>query len=65
MHVEFLVEEPSAEAALSNIVPKILRDVTFRIHPFQGKQDLLSKLLPRLKGYRGWLPDDWKIVVLV
>ena len=65
MHVEFLVEEPSAEAALFNIVPKILHDVTFRIHPFQGKQDLLSKLLPRLKGYRGWLPDDWKIVVLV
>ena len=65
MHVEFLVEEPSAEAALFNIVPKILHDVTFRIHPFQGKQDLLSKLLPRLKGYRGWLPEDWKIVVLV
>jgi hypothetical protein len=65
MHVEFLVEEPSGEAALSNIVPKILQDVTFRIHPFQGKQDLLSKLLPRLKGYKGWLPDDWKIVVLV
>jgi len=65
MHVEFLVEEPSAEAALFNIIPKILHDVTFRIHPFQGKQDLFSKLLPRLKGYRGWLPEDWKIVVLV
>ncbi len=65
MHVEFLVEEPSAEAALFNIVPKILQDVTFRIHPFQGKQDLLDKLLPRLKGYRGWLPKDWKIVVLI
>ena len=65
MHVEFLVEEPSSEAALFNIVPKILHDVTFRIHPFQGKQDLLNKLLPRLKGYKGWLPDDWKIVVLV
>jgi Domain of unknown function (DUF4276) len=65
MHVEFLVEEPSAEAALLNIVPKMLQDVTFRIHPFQGKQDLLNKLLPRLKGYRNWLPEDWKIVVLV
>jgi len=65
MHVEFLVEEPSAEATLLNIVPKMLQDVTFRIHPFQGKQDLLNKLLPRLKGYRNWLPEDWKIVVLV
>jgi hypothetical protein len=65
MHVEFLVEEPSAEAALFNIVPKILQDVPFRIHPFQGKRDLLGKLLPRLRGYRSWLPQDWKIVVLI
>jgi hypothetical protein len=65
MHVEFLVEEPSAEAALVNIVPKILQDITFRIHPFQGKQDLLNKLLPRLRGYKDWLPEDWKIVVLI
>jgi len=66
MHIEFLVEEPSAEAALFNIVPKILsRDVSFRIHPHQGKQDLLGKLLPRLRGYKNWLPEDWRIVVLV
>jgi len=66
MHIEFLVEEPSAEAALSNIVPKILsRDVSFRIHPHQGKQDLLGKLLQRLRGYKNWLPEDWRIVVLV
>jgi hypothetical protein len=65
MHLEFLVEEPSAEAALFNIVPKILHDVTFRIHPYQGKKDLLSKLLPRLRGYRDWLPEDWRIVVLI
>ena len=65
MHVEFLVEEPSAEAALFNIVPKILHGITFRIHPYQGKQDLLKKLLPRLRGYRDWLPEDWRIVVLI
>ncbi len=66
MHVEFLVEEPSAEAALFNIVGRILnRDVSFRIHPHQGKQDLLGKLLPRLRGYKSWLPEDWRIVVLV
>jgi hypothetical protein len=66
MHIEFLVEEPSAEAALFNIVPKILtRDISFRIHPHQGKQDLLGKLLPRLRGYKNWLPADWRIVILV
>ena len=66
MHIEFLVEEPSAEAALQNLVPKILGpQVSFTIHPYQGKLDLLARLPGRLKGYRPWLPDDWRIVVLV
>ncbi len=66
MHIEFLVEEPSAEAALRNLVPKILgQDVSFAIHPHQGKPDLLTKLPGRLKGYKNWLPEDWRIVVLI
>ncbi len=66
MHVEFLVEEPSAEAALQNLVPKILgAGISFAIHPHQGKPDLLAKLPGRLRGYRTWLPEDWRIVVLV
>jgi hypothetical protein len=66
MHIEFLVEEPSAEAALLNILPKILEPkISCRIHPYQGKQDLLKKLPNRLKGYKAWLPADWRIVVLV
>ena len=66
MHIEFLVEELSAEAALTTIVPKILgQDVTFRMHLHQGKQDLLSRLTDRLKGYSHWLPTDWRVVVLI
>lgn len=66
MHIEFLVEEPSAEAALQNIVPKILGpDVSFTLHPHQGKKDLLSKLSARLCGYRSWLPEDWYIVIFL
>jgi hypothetical protein len=43
MHVEFLVEEPSAEAALQNLLPKIVGNVaTFTIHPYQGKPDLFK-----------------------
>jgi hypothetical protein len=69
MHVEFLLEEPSAEALLQNLVPRILGpNVTFALHPFQGKTDLMSKLLARLRGYRSWLPhvygDAWCVVVL-
>jgi len=64
-HIEFLVEEPSAEAALNNLLPKILpAGVGFKIHPYNGKSDLLKKLPNRLRGYKSWLPADWKIVVL-
>lgn len=66
MHIDFLVEEQSAEAALRNLVPKILGSgVEFRVIRFQGKKDLLSRLPGRLKGYRRWIPADWRIVVLV
>ncbi|MDF0592917.1 DUF4276 family protein [Methanotrichaceae archaeon M04Ac] len=65
MHIEFLVEEPSAEAALRNLVPRIVPGVDVQFRVFQGKQDLLSKLPGLLKGYRRWIPADWRIVVLV
>lgn len=66
MHIELLVEEQSAEAALRLLVPKILGpDVEFRVIRFQCKQDLLSNLPGRLKGYSKWIPADWRIVVLV
>jgi hypothetical protein len=66
MHIEFLVEEESAEVALYNLVPKIVGpDISFDIHVFQGKHDLLSKLPDRLNGYSRWIPDHWHIVVLI
>jgi len=65
-HLELLVEEASADVALRNLIPRILgSQVAFHIHAYQGKPDLLNKLPNRLKGYRGWLPDDWRIVVLI
>lgn len=66
MHIEFLVEGPSDEIVLLNVVPKIVgQAVSFDVHPFEGKQDLLRKLDGRLKGYSHWLPEDWRIVVLI
>ena len=66
MHVELLVEEPSAEAALQNLLPRIVGpDVSFVIHPHQGKKDLLGKLPARLRGYARYLPSDCRVVVLV
>lgn len=64
--MEIMVEEPSAEAALENLLPKMLPpDISFKLHNFQSKITLLTELPKRLKGYKSWLPDDWRIVVLV
>ncbi|MEG3901530.1 DUF4276 family protein [Microcoleus sp. B4-C5] len=60
------MEEASLESALTQILPKILPStVTYKIHAFRGKTDLLAKLPNRLKGYQAWLPPDWKIVILI
>jgi hypothetical protein len=66
LHLEFLVEEPSIESALTQLLPKILPStVSSKIHAFRGKRDLLANLPNRLKGYQAWLPTDWKIVILI
>ena len=37
----------------------------FEVHSFRGKSGLLKNLAPRLRGYARWLPDDWRIFVVV
>jgi hypothetical protein len=64
-HIEILVEEPSMEAALRLLVPRIMGDVSFEVYTHQCKQDLLDKLPARLKGYAAWLPQDYRIVVVI
>jgi Domain of unknown function (DUF4276) len=66
MHIEFLVEDFSTQEALLRILPKILPAGTeFGIRSFRGKEDLLSKLPKRLAGYKPWIAEDWRIVVLL
>lgn len=65
-HLELLVEEPSMEAFLRELLPRMLSvECTFKIHPFQGKPDLLDKLQNRLRAYAKWLPDNYRIFVVV
>ena len=59
------VEEPSMEAALEHLLPKMLADTEFEIRRFQCKDELLKQLPNRLRGFSAWLPDNWVIVVLV
>lgn len=66
MHLELFLEEPSAEACLQGLLPKLVPGgTTWNPVVFQGKTDLLANLERRLKGYKSWMPDDWKIVVLI
>lgn len=65
MHLEFLLEEASAEIALSLLLPKILPgNVTYRMHVFSGKANLKSVLPQRLKGYT-WIPENYRLIVLI
>ena len=44
-HLVLLVEEPSMEAFLHALLPRLMpARRTFEIHPFQGKDDLMAKL---------------------
>jgi hypothetical protein len=64
-HLEVLVEEPSMESFLMELLPRLLDGkATFTIHPHQGKSDLIGKLSNRLRAYARWLPDHMRIVVL-
>jgi hypothetical protein len=66
MHFEVLVEEPSARAALLNLLPSMLgAEHTFLIHAFQDKGDLLGSLKSRFLGYKHWIPENYRIIVLV
>lgn len=59
------VEEYSMEATLEQLLPKLLADIEFQIIRFQCKDDLLKKAPERLRGYATWLPENWRILVLV
>lgn len=65
LHIEVLVEEPSMEAVLRVLLPRILGESSFEVYPHQCKDELLQRLPERLRGYAPWLPDDWRIVVIL
>ena len=53
-------------AFLDGCLPRILpQGWTFKTYSHRGKTDILRKLKNRLSGYATWLPDHFRIVVLV
>lgn len=66
MHLEVYVEEPSAEAAMEQLLPKLLPEgITFGIYNMGDKFKLLNRLPSRLLAYRDWPREDVRILVLV
>lgn len=53
------------EAALRLLLPRVLDGLSFQIYRHQCKDDLLKRLPDRLRGYAAWLPNDYRIVVVV
>lgn len=64
-HLEVLTEEPSMEAFLEVLMPRLLPGTTVAIHSFQNKQNLLRRLSNRLRAYGKWLPENYRIAVLI
>ncbi|NVO83474.1 DUF4276 family protein [Hymenobacter terrestris] len=68
MHIEFLLEEESAKAALDILLPKLLPPgATWACFPHRGKTDLFQRLPGRLKTYARQLPHqpDLRVVILM
>ncbi len=65
-HLEFHVEERSMEVFLRSWLTRMLpEDCSFQIHPYPGKHALLRKIGDRLRGYAVWMPEEYRIVLIV
>ena len=53
------------EAALRGLLPNLLGATTFEIYPHQCKEELLTRLPSRLRGYSHFIPSDWRILVVL
>ena len=54
--------EAFLQTVLTNLLPE---GPTFSIHSFRGKRNLLKRLRDRLRGYANWMPENYRIVVVV
>ncbi len=66
LHFEIFLEELSAEAFVMEAWPRICpAGATCQTHAFQGKQELLAQLPGQLRAMARWIPDHYRIVVLL
>jgi hypothetical protein len=66
MHLEIIVEEPSAETALRALLPRLLRPGDdFSIIAYRGKTQMFQSLARDLGRYKGYMPPGRRVLVLV
>jgi hypothetical protein len=66
MNFEIYVEEPSAEAAMFILMPRIIgADHSYRVYNLGDKSRLKRELPKRLQSYRGMAMDQIRIVALI
>lgn len=53
------------EITLRLLLPRIIGGTSFAIYSFQCKENLIARLPDRLRGYSSWLPENFRIVVVV
>lgn len=53
------------EIAIRELLPKMAASITFQVSRHQCKAELLARLGERLAGYRKFLPESHRILVLV
>jgi len=68
MHLEILLEEASMESVVQSLLSRLVsidQEHTWTTHPHYGKQDLLKKLQKTLNAYARWIPEDYRIVIIL
>jgi len=54
------------EEFLRQVLPRVLpEEITWTVHPMGGKARLLSRLGARLRGYARWMPEGYRLVIVL
>lgn len=62
MTLVFFLEEPSAQAMLEGIMPRIIDpSVIVKYRPFEGKQDLEKQIEKKIKN---WVSENTKFIII-
>lgn len=67
MHLVLLLEEQSMENVLKALLPKLSsqEEHSWELHSYFGKKNLLKQLPKLLRAYSRWIPEHYRIIIIV